>query len=163
LYFPFANSPADLDGRLRKDFPQEFWSIFRTFEAYPRGDKYIGGNDTLIALSKASGPNKHRFTCKIGGRIINFNSDHLVVDPAVRVSHPPRWDWDNNEMVVATTTLDGIVSYNFQIAAIIAFGNIAALNGYPVINFLSQALELCDGIVTIIKRETARLLSERPP
>jgi len=56
-YFPFGDTPAELDANAKgrcKDLPSEIRALFRAF------DSYEGGNYALWALNKLCNANKHR-------------------------------------------------------------------------------------------------------
>ena len=79
VYFPFATNPHDLKGRLRtakyQKLPQEILALLESFEPYPSGTGYPGGNALLANLSKTAGPNKHQVSCKISGQVSRFGVD----------------------------------------------------------------------------------------
>lgn len=159
LYFPFATNPNDLNGRLRKTIPEPLHPILRTFEPYPRGQGYVGGNDILSKLSSAAGPNKHQATCAAGGRIASFSADSIVVREAVGpFSIPPRWDASKNEMVLATVAPDGDVQYNFQMTFFVAFKDAGQLSEMPVSAVVRDLLSIAKRIVVGLETETARIL-----
>ncbi|RWP66251.1 hypothetical protein [Mesorhizobium sp.] len=155
LYFPFAANPNDLVGRLRKSFPDEIHPTFLWCTPYPTGEGYKGGNDLLAQFSKASGPNKHQITCKIGGHISTFRSDSFrAIGTVSEIRIPPAWDIDENELVIGTTTPWGYIEYNFQMSFYVALAEAGQLTGQPASPALHTLLDTVENIVTALRTDT---------
>lgn len=71
-YFPFGESPADVDGKLGNkqyaDVPETLKPFLRSLQSYPTSSAYEGGNDLLRALGKIANPNKHQIPLSLGAR-----------------------------------------------------------------------------------------------
>ena len=155
LYFPFAANPNDLAARLRSRFPDQIHPTFLSFETYPTGKGYTGGNDTLAALSQSSGPNKHQITCKVGGRIHKLNANSIRGEGRIiSMSFPPVWDIDQNELVVGVAAPSGIIHYDLKIYFYVALADAGKLSGAPALHILSALTELVDRIVLAIRTDT---------
>ena len=59
LYFPWATSPADLQGRL-KSIPIELHQLILDAEPFGKQSNNEEGNDVIRELGKIAGPNKHQ-------------------------------------------------------------------------------------------------------
>ncbi|QKC96049.1 hypothetical protein EB231_16085 [Mesorhizobium sp. NZP2298] len=155
IYFPFATNPNDLMGRLKQSYPNEIHPTFLWCKPYPTGEGYKGGNDLLTQFSKASGPNKHQITCKIGGHISRFSVDSIKYQGLVgEALIPPIWDIDQNELVIGTTAPSGHIDYNFEMSFYVALADAGQLSGHPASPTLHTLLATVEDIVLSIRTDT---------
>lgn len=164
LYFPFATNPNDLMGRLRKSFPDELHPVFVSFQPFPTGEAYEGGNKLLSDFGKTAGPNKHQVTCKVGGRITEFQADSVQgTGGIIEMGLPPRWDIDNNELIVGITFPNGHIDYNFGISFYVALAQAGPLSGAPASDVLRTLARQTGNIVDSLEREATRIVKGRNP
>ncbi len=163
IYFPFATSPADLEGRLNshayKAVPRTLHPILNSFEPYPRGPGYVGGNDFLCAVTKTIGPNKHQITLSPGLDMgAGFGVETLRATGKVyKMKLPPVWDMANGEMILATVADDCELQYDFKVLFHVAFGDAGPMFRHPVIPTLHQFINIAEGFVLALEAETRRL------
>jgi hypothetical protein len=161
LYFPWAESPRDLDGRLRKSIPEKLWPVFRTFEPYGRGQGYAGGDDVIRELAKIAN-RKHTVGVTFvpyvtGGAYPNVSGGGYVelVNPV--------WDPVKNEVIIARASADARLENNAGLALRITLDEPLPLKGKPIVEtldlFLTKAKQVTDGLET----EAARIVRERNP
>jgi hypothetical protein len=163
LYFPIANSPADLGGKLTRSFPVELHPVFKSFEPYPRGEGHDGGNDALCILSKAAGPNKHQVTLSpVLDTAPEMIVNHVSISGDGNASVPvPRWDIANSELIIGTCGPNSEFKYDLQMAFHIAFGDAGPLFRQPVIPTLHQFATIADHVVLALEAETGRIIRNR--
>lgn len=166
IYFPFANSPSDLNGRLRsdayKDLPVSLHPILNALQPYPSGQGYVGGNDFLCAVTKVVGPNKHQITLNPGLDMgPEFRLDTLAVTSGqvYRMDIPPVWDITNGEAILATGSDDLDIKYDFKVMFHIAFGDAGPMFRHPVIPVLHKFASEAERIVLGLEAETNRILA----
>jgi hypothetical protein len=164
VYFPIANSPADLKGRLR-NIPEALHPILTSFEPYPRGSGYVGGNDFLCAVTKVVGPNKHQITLSPSLDMgPGFGIDTLRETGKVfKMNLPPVWDMANGEMILATVADDCDLHYDFKVAFQIAFGDAGPMFRQPVIPVLHKFTAIVERIILALEAETRRIGLIDPP
>ena len=77
IHFPFGESPTDFDAvfnfKRYKSIPRELIPILKTFEPYPAGEGYTGGNSVLKALNVLVQPAKHEIMLNVGGAAKDFS------------------------------------------------------------------------------------------
>ena len=63
-HFPFGSDPEDFKKAIAlnrcSDIPTKLYPILSSFEPYPTGNTYPGGDNALRLLGRISGPNKHQ-------------------------------------------------------------------------------------------------------
>jgi hypothetical protein len=161
IYFPKGETRNDYVARVHKYIPDVLWPIFLTFESYPTGDGYPGGDPVLSNLIASTGANKHDITCKVGAIVAFWGPENISGTDGISMMIPPTWDWEQNEMVIGITRASGHIHYKFNFSPAVVFGDAGKLNGAPVSLFLSKALSAAEGIVGSIEKETARILASR--
>ena len=167
IYFPFRTSKSDLGSWfLSKEFsavPADLYPLLQSFEPYPRGAGYAGGNDLLCAIAKIVGPNKHQVTIKAALNLgPSFKADTLRSTGRVyMMGMPPIWDMANNEMVLATVADDCELHYDLKFEFYVAFGDPGPLFREPVIPVLNEFASIAERIVLGLEAETSRILKNR--
>lgn len=152
-YFPIARDLVELERTLTKgwckDLPQEISDIVR------RSKPYKGGNDVLWALNRLSNTNKHGIL-----RPVLPTNDLISVEGyglGIYIWNPPRWDGDNDELILARMPAGRNFDINLQLAFFVAFNEIEFIDGEEVIAVLNKFVEIVEGIVMAIEAEARRL------
>ncbi len=162
IYFPFATNPNDLAGRLAKNFPHEIHPVFLSFETYPTGPGYPGGDALLSTFAKISGPNKHQVTCRAGGRIADFSAESVWCDGLVLdMAFPPQWNIHDNELVLAIVEPNATLHYDFKVAFYVALHEAGELSGRPALDTLSTIANKVSKIVYTLETTTMKIASTR--
>jgi hypothetical protein len=164
--FPFRESPADLertfvDKGMCRDVPRELRDTLRSFEPYPRGSEYAGGNDDLRALGYISNPNKHKFSVRVAVDIAGMQ----ILDMAIRgrADIPaPYLDRAENKAIFLKLSKKGPTEFKYRVKfpCYISFGD-APLNRRPICVFLSEMISTVDGIVRRLEADTRAILASR--
>ena len=156
-YFPIADTEADLEsgviGRGRcKHVPADILALFRTFKPYKEG------NVPVWVLNKLCNSSKHRVIIPAGGMAENslgVESLHFPKGPGAIFS--PRWDSEKSEMKVFTAPIGSAVKYDLRFSVYIAFGEVDAVSGQPVIPVLRGITGEVGRILTAIEGEAKRI------
>ena len=144
LYFPITDNLADLNGRLRKDFPESLHEAFRVIAPYRTG------NDIICLLAKTA-QEKHVSICDISGFIGGSSGKTGMATGIINMVIPPVWDFTNNEVLVAKTTPDGVFEAEFAYSPEITFKNTRHIDGQPIIPFLRAAFEATSMAINVIE------------
>ena len=131
-HFPFGESPDDLEYSLSRrkavpcqGIPDQLFPLFRSFEPYPTGDGYKGGNNNLRLLGRVSGPHKHSVTLKVTGAMELSGIGPGVMrvgSGGATLTIPPRWDSENNELTIVRFPPGGHFEMDCQITLGVTFG-----------------------------------------
>ena len=169
-HFPFGESPDDLENSLSrqkavpcKGLPEELFPVLRACEPYPTGDSYSGGNNTVRALGRLSGNNKHAVTLTVSGNVSNAGlmGPEIKAGPGgVSMFVPLRWDPFKNEMKLFSFPPGGYVEANIAIALEIVFGP-GPLEGHSVEDFFTVLSEEVAVIINRVKYATAEIIANR--
>ena len=163
-HFPFGESPDDLENSLSlrkssqcKDIPPELYPILRSFEPYPTGDAYTGGNDFLRALGRITGPHKHRFTISPGIDLVD--GQIISIDGPVHFPLERKWDASKNEMILAwfSGQQDVKIRFGFQIA----FSGIPHIDDAPIIAAIQIWRADVSRVIDDLQREVSSILAAR--
>ncbi|BEV00088.1 hypothetical protein [Novosphingobium olei] len=153
-HFPFGENPDDFEVAITKsvckDIPSELYPILRTFELYPTGEGYDGGNNRLRMLGRVSGPHKHRIAISAAPNIVP-TLQCLEVFPGKNgkvIFHHPLQERKNNEFPLVTLGKGGRARFNLQMTGQLIFAN-TKLRDVPVREFLMA----CQGDVRKIVEE----------
>jgi hypothetical protein len=135
VYFPWAENPTDLTHR-RKKIPPELWPILDRLQPYRGGDDYPGGDDTVYALRKLAGPNKHRVAVNPSALPTNYKVSGTGVNRIIL----PRdgWDASKNELTIMLVERRGKPDYKVEVSVDISFGEVEGLEGQPVLSALDH-------------------------
>jgi hypothetical protein len=152
-YFPIAKDVTELDNVIKgrcKDIPQEIITLFRSFNPYK------SGNDLIWALNSICNSNKHRMIVPIG-----------IVSPGMHIQHmtfsgpgaipAPKWDSEKDEIIFAVTSPGTRLQYNLNISFFIAFGEVEAVAGKPMIPLLNAIASEVQRIILAIESEATRI------
>jgi hypothetical protein len=155
-YFPIADSAAQLDtdviGRGRcKDVPADIVALFRSFQPYK------GGNEAIWTLNRLANGNKHRFVLPAGAAAEQSISLGTLILPPGASIHVPRWDREKNEMLVLSTPIGTEVKYDLGFAVYVAFGEVDAVAGEPVVPILNAMVHDVERILADTEAECRRI------
>lgn len=173
IYFPWSCSQADLDQRLRakrrvgigapSEFPKippDLWPIFRSFEPYPTGDSYTGGDDLVREMARIAN-RKHS---------VRISLVAVVAGAAVRFDYRGSghasfgnfsWDPVKNEVIFARTAIDAEYNYNGHVALDVAFDEPGFLLNKPLVASLCRFAAKAKHVADTLSMECERLLSCR--
>ncbi|MBL8658597.1 MAG: hypothetical protein JNM75_02440 [Rhodospirillales bacterium] len=160
VYFPWADSPTDLDHRLGAakrsgrtvsncpKIPPDLWPVLRSFEPYRTGNSYPGGNDLVREMAHIAN-RKHTVRLlllpSVAGGVINVNRMTLS-GPGFFGNFS--WDPVKNELIFGRLPRDSECDYNAHIALHIAFDEPGFLLQKPIIYslhmFAAKAKEVAD-------------------
>lgn len=166
IYFPWADSPDDLEGRLQRDPrkpgknvppPPEFWPALRELQPYGRGNSYAGGDDLIRELAKIAN-RKHTinltFTMTVSG------IDHKISGDIGQMNVPiPRWDPVENEIVVTRVSADSKLDYNYKLQRYVSFNEAAPLKDTPLVESLMYFAAKAKTVLERLEEEANRIIS----
>lgn len=101
IYFPWANSPTDLERLLEnRGLDRRLWDVFASHQPYPTSTAYEGGDDLARALAKLANQ-KHTLGLIIDAHIYSARMPDISGRGIVglRVAMP-RWDPVKNEAIL---------------------------------------------------------------
>jgi hypothetical protein len=163
VYFPFADSPVDLDhvltgphGRCRK-VPAALHPILKRFEPFPTAATHKGGDDLLRILGRLSGPSKHRVILDIDLNLQGIHVETAKLMGAAMLG--PQWDAKKKEVILFRVMPGGHVDYKISAPFFIAFGK-GPISGQPAIGVLSALSDKVEKILSTIEAETMLLLKK---
>jgi len=154
--FPFGDTPEGLEHGIKgwcKDVPPDIVALVRTFKPYRTGNQ----NPILWALNNTANVDKHSMVCPCEGTL-----NHVVRGgPAGAIRplfvHPPRFDRGKNEIVYAVCPPEVSPGCHFHLSFDIAFGEIAAVGGEPVLGVLKAMAGVVESVLVAIEALTRRL------
>ncbi len=161
-YFPISDTAAQLEtdvierGNCR-DLPAEIVALFRSFKPYK------DGNYLVWAMNKLANGTKHRILMPVGmatsgdGVLRNFECDGMVVE----MGFPPRWDPENDEIILGIFGADAKVQYDMSLAILVALRPFPETRRQPATDVFNAAAREVERIVMATEAETARILSGR--
>lgn len=163
-HFPFGENPADFDdvlsgktARQSKDLAPELHPILRSFQPYPTGQGYTGGNDRLRHIGRVSGPNKHELTLTVGVTPDAFHIRNIFNPMGFgHIIYAPHWNAAKNEALVLESHINAHIDIDLDFASYIAFDH-PLIGRYPIHLVLRQWTEIVEDIVTRLIAETDRL------
>ena len=155
-YFPFASAESEASNireRNCRDFPQEIFDVFWSFEPF------LGGDEILWALNEIANCNKHRSVVPVGhgldGRQIiqDYSCDGLCHSMAF----PPTWDSSKNEMILFVVDSAANTDYNIHLGFDICFEDINVLRGHSTLIALKHLCSLAKSIAHSAHAEGMRI------
>ena len=164
-HFPFGSSPDDLKKAIRlnqcKDIAPELYPILASFEPFPTGDLYEGGNNVLRLLGRISGPHKHRVTlittpvvnerCILPGSSIKFGKGGgEIMPPIVK----------DGEAVIVAVGKGGEANLNVSATFFVSFSH-PHLRQIDALDFLGELVATVTKIVQDLQAE-ALAIGPRP-
>jgi len=147
VHFPIADTPSDFENILKgriKDFPPEILDIFRGCKPYK------GENDLVWALNRIRRQSTHRLVVPVGMASSGMRIEHMRISGGAQI-FAPRWDAENNEIILFRTENDAEFDYNINVAFFVAFGEVEGVAGSNVPETLRLMADEVTRIVTEIK------------
>lgn len=165
--FPFRQSPVDLDraftgkNGMCRDVPPELHALIKSFEPYPRGNGYPGGDDTLRHLGAVSNPNKHSIALRIQPTLRGpINIGVGAAPGSVRVIRPT-WNSAKTKLALIEFVSSTDFQYNINVGADIVFAE-TVVDGESVTGFFKVQLPKVESIIAKLEAESRRILGARP-
>lgn len=155
-YFPIGNTVREFKNALKGrcgDLPQEIFNLIRRAKPYKRG------NQSLWALNKLSGTNKHGILRPVlpGNRLIEASG----FGRGIQILCEPDWDSDKDEMVLVRIPADNLTNtkfnMNYKAAFFIAFNEIEFIDGKEIVPILNKFVDMVEGIVMTVEDEARTL------
>ena len=160
--FPFRQDPADLEhvftgkGQCR-DVPAELHDTIRSFEPYPQGSGYSGGDNKFRIFGRLSNPNKHSIALRVGINVQGMGIQELF---AAEIHQVLRWNGAKTKFILFHSPHGSPVQYKIHLPSFIAFDE-TALDGEPVLEFVALIRGKVEGIINTFETETRRILLAR--
>lgn len=158
--FPFAKDAAgvagELGGKRLRGNPAEIRPFLAAFEPHEAGNKLLWG------LNRIRNPNTHRVIVPVGAASIAsriaMTGGEIKGPASIGYS---KWIAAENAVEFMRVGIGSEVQYQVDVAMNVTFGNIDSMRDQEVIGTLNAIATEVERVVTDIKAETARLLSER--
>lgn len=125
VYYPWAQSPTDLDHLLKgaRGIDERLWDTIAAHEPYPRSDGHAGGDDTIRTLAQIAN-DKHTIGLRFGATISNLKLPpiHLISGKQGENVYfrNPQWDAEKNEAELVrwkgNVKMDGEYHCVFEVA-----------------------------------------------
>lgn len=154
-HFPFGTDPDDLESAMAKgpckDIPVELYPILRSYQPYPTGEHYVGGDNFLKLLGKISGSHKHRTTLVVSAdsnSVAIENFDLRFGEKGGTLFSDLRSRPNQNEIEILSMAEGGQAKLDVEVAMYIAFAE-RHLREIPAVDFLTT----CHGTVTHIVQD----------
>jgi hypothetical protein len=156
-YFPFADTPAELDANVKgrcKDLPPEISSLFRSFDSQERG------NYPLWALNKLCNANKHRLLMPVGISSGNAGVNRMKMagssSGGVRV-FTPTFDREKKQIVLAKIDAGSHFEYDVNLSFFVAFDDFNGVKGGPAFGILDAIAGEVDRVLRATEAECRRI------
>ncbi len=161
LYFPWAESPADLEGRLRHSrMPAELHDTIRKIAPYPAGDGYTVGDTMFRELARIAGPNKHRFAIKVSP----------VANMATEVSYQgvqpvylglDKWDPSRNEVILLQRYEGSSFDFKVRVHFVVGFEHIRGLRTSGVRETIKHFVDRTENVIGELREASASIAQAR--
>lgn len=158
IHFPIASHPNDLEHRLthipknktEPRYPAVLHQTFRDFEPYPTSDKYTGGGDEFVALSKLANDTKHSIA--LGTLPTAVIAAAKGVGMPMRIFQPGRWDSAKQEFTLAAVRPTPKGEVNLEIACYISFRDSEVLRPYSAADILNAFSDMVTTITNDLEK-----------
>lgn len=156
IHFPVASHPNDLQAKLRHvpkgqvnpKYPVELHNLFGSFEPYPTSNKYVGGGDEFIALSKLANSTKHSVSLGAAAR------SHLAgaegIGGIIKL-YLDWWDRSKQELTLGLFQAGTTVDMKVQLACFLSFSDIEVLQPHPAGEILAGYAACTESIVDALE------------
>lgn len=158
-YFPIADTDPQIDtdiiGRGRcSDLHSDILSLFRSFNPHK------AGNPLIWALNQLANGSKHRILIPVGmsvggGVMPSFSNPGRGY---IQMGFPPRWDTENDEMVLVTAEKTVQVQYQMSLEMFVEIRQMDGLGRGPAQAIFSAMAAEVERVVMATKAETARIM-----
>lgn len=172
IYFPWADSPTDLDYKLgakakpgktpKIRVPIELWDVLRELEPYGRSDAYAGGHNFIRELAKIAN-RKHTIRLNFGAAVsgIDFPSfSGSMKGPAKFELGNSRWDTMKNEIVLARFPSSIETDYKYTLHMYVAFNESPPLKGANLIGALSDFLTYAQTVLVRLQGKAETIVGQ---
>lgn len=152
-YFPFARTASELDdvvSRRCKDLPPEISAFFRSFNAHK------GGDDLLWSLNELANCHKHRFIMPVAHGNVGTHFKNLSVRGSFAIPNQA-WNTEKNEIEIFRASHGSETKYDIDLAFYVAFGDIGAVKGAPVLTVLLDLANRVQEIIGATETEARRI------
>jgi len=153
--FPFGDTRREFLDHLKskaKHMLDEIKSVLMRFKPYKRG------NPPLWALNKICNTHKHRTIVHPG---IDIRKPEFVagrdLDEAIFHYHTPAWDRRKNEIIISRMVGHTTVHHDIDMSLGIAFGDVQAFRGKPVLAVLRYLARKVECILWATESEARRI------
>src|ERR1700733_1094935 len=155
-HFPFGDSLKQIEGQTKgkghsSNMPQEIIDLILGFKPYK------GGNDLLWSLNQLCNSQKHEIVMPSAIAVGGMHIENMVMQNAISMQFPPKWDSSKNEMVIAHLKHGSQYQNNFQIQTFIAIGDVDVIRNQPAVGVLNELVRITESIVTAIEAESLRI------
>lgn len=152
-YFPIRNTEPEFKNAVNgicKDVPKEIVDLLTTFKPYK------GGNNSLWALNKLAGTNKHGIICPVAAATGGVHFQKIIVTGGFSIPAPV-WDRAKNEMEFLRVMPGSEVDANIGVTTFVAFRDVEGVDGAPAVPVLNQFVSVVEGVIMAIEAEARRL------
>lgn len=153
-HYPWATSPSDLEGKLKRLSKDRFiderlWDEIRRHEPYFTGEGYPGGNDLIREISILAN-SKHTTGFDVAGRVNSVSHSISYIEAGGELTPmAPVWDFEKKQIELVRSK--GDVSYDYPTMTFcISFAYAGRLRGIDAINalhsFVTKAQSVNEGL-----------------
>jgi hypothetical protein len=150
--FPFGDTPADLDGDVKRkchDLRPEIRTLFRGFNSYRRG------NDPLWTLNKLRNPSTHRLLTVMSSTTAQIFFRHAVMSGPVTICSI--WDDLKNEIILARVGPGGHFQHDAQVGIYISFDEPEIVRQEPAVHVLKTIAGEVKRVLVATEAEARRI------
>ena len=144
-----------------RDVPPELHPLIRSFEPYPKGNGYSGGDEQLRHLGRVSNPNKHNVALRIQP-VIQGPIEMAITTTVSGALRPikPAWNAAKTKLALFELVKSTDYYFNVEAGADIVFAD-AAIEGVSVHGFFKVQLLKVESILDRLEAETRRIIAAR--
>lgn len=157
VHFLFSSHPNDMRARLHgpnSKYPLAIRPLIESFQIYPTGDGYAGGNDPFCELSKLANTSKHGVALSARPRAQLTGISGVGLSGGIRV-HARGWDSSKQELIVARFGRKTDAEVKVHLAVVISFTDLNGLRGVQAADVLSGYALSADSAVEQLEAEAA--------
>jgi hypothetical protein len=161
IFFPFRQSPADLEHVFRekkRHINSRFFALIRESRPYPSSDG-ISGDDRFYLLHEHSRSSKHRAGLRVQVGVARMHMPTLgtmAIDAAVRPTLVPRFNPDTGDWTVFRTDPSHVFFGEPQIEYGVALGDSTVDHPTSATNFLRYNADTVGRVIDAFELECAR-------
>jgi hypothetical protein len=133
VHFPVCSHPNDLHARLNgpnSKYPVALRPLFASFEIYPTGDGYAGGNDAFVQLSKMANSTKHAIPLVASPQFQIAGARAIGKIGGARLYYPNPLEGPDGELTLGVFPEDPEAKIQFDLALYVAFGEVELFKGH---------------------------------
>lgn len=167
-YFPWCDHPNALETKLTRPdkdgivkYPPVLHDLFRSFEPYPTGQGYAGGNDQFVALNKLANTSKHAVVLRPGTRSFLDRFQGAAHTSGLVYITPDDWNHTKQQLTLGLFRKGSQMNMDLELSSFIEIGEVEALKGYPVGDVLEGFARNVVQVVDEIKAGVTAILAAR--